>query len=89
MNNIQKLAKQMVDDWCDETGILRIGKYSHDELQEYFESKLTKQKQEMKKKIEKLRLDPEKAGDDDIWHGRVGHNLALKQVLNILEDKDE
>ena len=51
-------------DWCDETGILRVGKYDHEELAKWVEKLLDKQKQE-----ERGRIKQDMISKMHNWHG--------------------
>ena len=51
-------------DWCDETGILRVGKYDHEELAKWVEKLLDKQKQE-----ERDRIKQDMISKMHNWHG--------------------
>ena len=51
-------------DWCDETGILRVGKYDHEELVKWVEKLLDKQKQE-----ERGRIKQDMISKMHNWHG--------------------
>ena len=49
---LEEFIEEIIDDWCDETGLLRIGKYGHDEFREYLLSKLTNFQLDLLKTIE-------------------------------------
>jgi len=62
-------------DWCDETGILRVGKYDHEELAKWVEKLLDKQEQESYK--------------EGVQFGVKNHDLLKSEWFEYFEYNEE